>query len=74
MTTVRVENIRKTYGVPAETGVRVEYQPEIPGANPWQGTITTAEGAYLRIMRDGDLDVYPAPFHPTWNLTYLDPK
>jgi len=69
-----LEYIIKTYSVPATICGRVEYRPETPGAKSWQGTIMAAEGAYLRIMRDGDLDVYPAPFHPTWNLSYLEPK
>jgi hypothetical protein len=66
-----MDYIRNTYGVPAQIGGRVEYQPEIPGAQNWQGTITAAEGAYLRILRDGDEETYPAPFHPTWNMRYL---
>jgi hypothetical protein len=68
---MNIDYIRQTYGVPAQIGGRVQYQPEIPGARPWQGTIMAAEGAYLRIRRDGDEETYPAPFHPEWNLTYF---
>jgi len=62
--------IRKTYGVPARRGMRVTYQPDTAGRAPWHGVITSAQGAYLRIRRDGDTRTYPAPFHPEWGLTY----
>ncbi len=63
--------IQKTYGVPAKRGQRVRYQPEGAGKEPWEGVITSAEGHYLNIRRDGDTKTYPAPFHPTYGLTYL---
>lgn len=64
-----MQYIRDTYGVPAKRGMRVEYAKE--GHQPWQGMITSAHGAYLRIRRDGDARAYPAEFHPEWDLTYL---
>lgn len=67
-----MEYIRRIYNVPAKRGGRVEYQPEKVGHEPWQGTIVSADDVYLRIRRDGDGCTYPAFFHPTWNLTYLD--
>jgi hypothetical protein len=66
--------IRDTYGVPAFRGARVEYRPDKAGYPPWQGVITSADGAYLRIRRDGYDKTHPAYFHPEWNLTYLDTK
>ena len=66
--------IRKTYGVPAKRGARVEFQSDKPGHGPWRCTITSADGAYLRLRRDGDTRTYPARFHPTWGLTYLEPQ
>ena len=67
-----MEYIRKTYGVPARRGARVEYFPDKVGHAPWRGTITSASGGYLHIRRDGDKHTYPADFHPEWGLTYLD--
>jgi hypothetical protein len=64
-----MEDIRRTYGVPAKRGARVEYQPE--NKEPWQGTVVSAKRGYLRIRKDGEKRTYPAPFHPTWNLKYL---
>ena len=61
--------IRDTYGVPARRGVRVEYAKD--GHQPWRGVITSANGAYLRIRRDGDVRTYPRNFHPEWGITYL---
>lgn len=66
-----LQYIRETYGVPAKRGGRVRFTPE-NGKKPWEGRITSADGAYLRIFRDGDVKTYPAPFHPTWGITYLE--
>lgn len=63
--------IRDTYGVPARRGARVEYQSDKVGREPRRGTITSADGAYLRIRFDGDVCTYPGVFHPEWGLTYL---
>ena len=68
-----MEYIRKSYGVPAKRGARVEYRGDVNHA-PWQGTIVSADGHYLRIRRDGDTRTYPVPFHPQWGLTYLVPN
>lgn len=55
-----MEQIRKTYGVPAKRGGRVEYTgygfPEL-------GTIVSATGSELRIRLDNHK-----------NMTYLHPK
>ncbi len=58
--------IRKSYGVPARRGGRVEYTGN---GKPELGTITGASGAHLRIRLDGLQQ--SSPFHPTWKLRYL---
>ncbi len=60
--------IRRTYGVPARVGGRVEYTGEGPD-KPELGTITSASGGHLRIRLDGQK--HSLPFHPTWRLRYL---
>ena len=61
------EYIRTYYGVPAKRGGRVEYT----GTGKVQtGTITGASGAHLSIRIDGKK--HADPFHPTWNLKYLE--
>jgi hypothetical protein len=70
--------IRRTYGVPAREGGRVRYMlpvrttAEAMGPRAYrEGTILTARNAYVLVLLDGD--AFPRPFHPTWNLTYLEP-
>ena len=58
--------IRKTYGVPAKRGGRVEYTGD---GKSELGTITSARHGYINIRLDGHIDPYP--FHPTWKLSYL---
>jgi hypothetical protein len=60
--------IREQYGVPAEVGRRVRYEPAHTA--PTVGVIVGTSGSYLRVR-------YPefpgtALHHPTWCLTYLD--
>lgn len=62
-----IDWIRKNYQVPAKVGGRVEYTG---GTTPCFGTITGACGGHLRIKLDGDLS--SNPYHPTWELRYLD--
>lgn len=62
-----IDYIRKTYGVPAKKGGRVEYTGR---AEPALGTITGADGAHLMIRLDGAR--FALPYHPTWKLRYLD--
>jgi hypothetical protein len=61
--------IRKAYGVPAKRGGRVEYTG--CGAKE-TGTITGADGHYLRVRLDGEKEA--GNFHPTWALRYLTPN
>ena len=62
-----IEYIRNTYRVPAQAGQRVSYTG---GAWPKTGTITGAQGSNLLIRLDGDTTAMP--YHPTWELTYLE--
>lgn len=67
-----MEWIRRNYGVPAKRGGRVEYtpcegSPDKPGRF---GTITGARGAHIRVRLDGER--HASPFHPTWQIRYLD--
>ncbi|MBB6191155.1 hypothetical protein FHS51_001377 [Sphingobium wenxiniae] len=59
--------IRKTYRVPARRGGRVRYTG--CGRNKL-GTIRSANGGHLNIQLDGWK--FSMPFHPTWELEYLD--
>jgi hypothetical protein len=59
--------IRKTYAVPAKRGGRVEYTG---GGFSKLGTIKSASGPHLMIVLDGSK--HAMPFHPTWELRYLD--
>lgn len=62
-----MEWIRNYYGVPAQRGGRVEYT----GCKPAKlGTIVSASNAHINVKLDGQK--YPTPFHPTWELRYLD--
>lgn len=61
------EWVRKNYNVPAKRGGRVIYT----GKGPRQyGTITSASNGRLNIRLDGE--EYAMPFHPTWELLYLE--
>lgn len=53
--------IRRHYGVPAKRGVRVI-------ANGRPGTITSADGARLRVRLAGD--TRSTVHHPTWRMQY----
>jgi hypothetical protein len=59
--------IRQNYGVPAKRGARVEYTA---GGGSKLGTIKSTSGPHLMILLDGSK--HAMPFHPTWELRYLD--
>lgn len=58
--------IRRYYKVPARRGARVEYTGE---QEPQQGTITSSEGARIRVRMDGEK--HTGIYHPTWEMRYL---
>jgi len=64
-----MEYIRKTYGVPAKRGARIEFTGSI-GGRPQNGTIIGTDGARLRVLFDGEAT--RRILHPTWSLRYLD--
>ncbi|WP_230519751.1 hypothetical protein [Salinispora arenicola] len=53
--------IRRHYGVPAKRGVRII-------ANGRPGTITSTDGARLRVRLTGD--TRSTVHHPTWRVQY----
>ena len=60
--------IRRTYGVPAKRGARIEYAAHEP---PKPGTIVGSKGAHLRIRLDGQKQI--KTYHPTFLINYLEP-
>lgn len=62
-----MDYIRRTYGVPAKRGGRVEYTGY---GQPRQGVILGASGPHLRVRLDGDRATLS--MHPTWELRYID--
>lgn len=59
--------VRGYYGVPAKRGGRVEYTGE---GKPELGTICSASNGRLNIRLDGTK--HAMPFHPLWELRYLN--
>jgi hypothetical protein len=68
---VSLEYIRQTYKVPAMRGQRIRYT-DGRGA-VWNGRITSAKGAQLRVLVDDRIEGYRGRLvlHPTWNVEYL---
>lgn len=62
------EWINKTYNLNVKRGTRVAYTK--PGHAGKVGRVTSVDRGYLRIRFDGDKKTYPAPFHPTWEISY----
>lgn len=58
-----LEYIRNYYGVPAKIGARIKYGDK-------EGTITGFSGAHIEIELDGEGE--SRPYHPTWNIKYLE--
>lgn len=63
-----IQWIRDSYSVPAKVRGRVEYTDG--AGNVYSGTITGTRGPHLLIRLDHQ--VRSAPYHPTWNIRYLD--
>lgn len=62
-----MDYIRRTYGVPAKRGMRVEYMSG-RDLELMEGTIVGSRGARLRIRLDGAK--VTGIYHPTYNLVY----
>lgn len=58
--------VRKTYGVPAQRGMRVLYTG--CGCHEYGTIRSAASGGHLNIQLDGIR--HTMPFHPTWELCY----
>ena len=58
--------INRAYGLTMKRGTRVRYTG---GEEPRLGTVTHADGAYLRIRMDDCR--FSQPYHPTWELEIL---
>lgn len=61
-----MEYIRKTYGVPAKRGAKIEINSD---GIYWAGTIVGARGGYLRVRVPGCERILT--MHPTWRIFYL---
>jgi hypothetical protein len=61
-----MDYIRRTYGVPAKRGARVNFTHAAKGA---LGTIIGTRGHYLRVRWDASGLV--STMHPTWMMVYL---
>jgi hypothetical protein len=65
-----MSRIREVYRVPARRGMRVRYTGDPNG--PREGTITGTSQTALHLFIRLDGDTASMPFHPTWELTYLE--
>lgn len=61
-----MDYIRRTYGVPAKRGARVQFTT---AERAVQGTIVGARGQYLRVRWDESNRT--DTMHPNWMLVYL---
>ena len=67
---MRMEYIRRTYGVPAKRGCKVKFTGN-PNNFPQFGTVTGTYGKYLKVLMDGEIK--PGTYHPEWRMEYLTP-
>ncbi len=69
-----MEYIRTHYGVPAWRGGRIRFT-DVNGV-VWNGRITSARGAYLRVLVDDRVPGYRKRLilHPTWQIEYVGPN
>ena len=64
-----IEYIRRTYGVPAKRGARIQYDGGHPDDGPKYGTITsTTSNGHIRVRFDGELRT--STLHPAWAVAY----
>ena len=65
-----MDYIRRTYGVPAKRGGRIQYDGWHPDDGPKCGTITSAtRSGHIRVRFDGERRTYK--LHPTWAVAYM---
>lgn len=66
-----MDYIRRTYGVPAKRGARIQFDGGDPHDGPQLGTITSATcSGHIRVRFDGQRRV--CRLHPTWAVQYLN--
>lgn len=63
-----MDQIRRTYNVPAKRGGRIRFSGNI-GRKPLVGTILGSDGVRLRVLFDGES--IRRILHPTWEVEYL---
>lgn len=63
--------INKHYGLSIKRGSRVEYTGSA-GREPRVGSVTSSDGAHIHIRFDDSPKGPVGPFHPTWEMRYLD--
>ncbi len=63
------EYIQDYYKVPAETGRVVEFTGD---KEPRRGVIVGCTGHYIKLQFDGEPKPQNGPYHPTWEIRYLD--
>lgn len=64
------QQLSDAYGIPAKRGARVRYSFGLDG--PRIGTVVSSDGQYIRIRFESNPDRIEGPFHPTWEMTWLD--
>lgn len=66
--------INRTYGLNIKAGTRCVYTGD-KGGKPRTGKVSHADPVdrhYIRICFDSVPGIAAGPFHPTWELQYLD--
>ena len=61
-----MDHIRRTYGVPAKRGARVQFTDAVKAV---QGTIVGSRGQYIRVRWDETGFIHT--MHPTWMMVYI---
>lgn len=62
--------LNRSYGLNLKRGTRFEYTGD-PAKGAQQGVVVSADGAHVRLRFDSQTKVV-GPFHPTWELRYLE--
>lgn len=65
-----MEYIRSHYGVPARRGAKVIFTD--PKLGNMAMVITGSRGQYILLRPANDPKAASKPYHPTWNILYLE--
>lgn len=63
--------INRNYGLSLRRGSRCVYTGD---GRRREGTVASADGAYINIRFDDAPKKVAGPFHPTWELEYPEPR